>query len=77
MAMQVERVFASIVVVENDLDDLAMAEHERISVPTVYRRVCSRVAGCQGRIERWNFGLDVGDAIEEGAGRSIWIFMQL
>lgn len=66
VAVQVERVLARVVVVEHDLDDLVVAQHERVGVLAVHGRVDGQVAGRERRVERGDFGRDVCDVVEEG-----------
>lgn len=69
VAVQVERVLSWVVIVEDDFDDLVMAEDELVRVRAVDCGVgCIRAGGKDG-VEGWDFRTDVGLVVEEGAVR--------
>lgn len=64
--MKVEGMFASVVVVQDNLDDLILAEDESIGVGTVNQgRYCSRIGG-QGGVEGRDNRTDVSAIVEKG-----------
>jgi len=68
VAVKVEGVFARVVVVENELDGLVLWEDEGVRIGAVDCDVVGGRTGGQGGVEGGNFGKDIGDVIEEGAG---------
>lgn len=66
--MQVERVLACVVVVNDNLDDLAFLQYERARVGPVDLGRGGEIARAEYGVECGNFGGLVGDVIEEGAG---------
>lgn len=64
--VQVEGVFACVVVVDDDLDDLPLGEHKRVRIGAVHGYVCSQLAGAEGCVQGRYFGGFVGDVVEEG-----------
>ena len=66
VAVEVEGVFAWVVVVEDDLDDLVLLEDEGVGVGGVDGGVEGGGAGGEGGVEGGHFGADVGDVVEEG-----------
>lgn len=59
---------ARVVVVDDDLDDLALGKHERARVGPVDVNVGGEVAGAERGVEGRDFGALVGDVVEESAG---------
>jgi len=68
VAVEVEGVFARVVVVEDELYGLVLLEDEGVRVGAVNCDVVGGRAGGQGGVEGGNFGKDIGDVVEEGAG---------
>lgn len=67
--VQVEGVLAGVVVVHDDLDDLAVLEDEGVRVDAVDARVGDYLGGRgEDGVECWDFLVDVGDVVEECAG---------
>lgn len=66
VAVQMERVFSRVLVVEHDLDHLVVAQHVRVGVGTVHGRVGGQVARGEGGVEGRDFRTYVGDAAKEG-----------
>jgi len=60
-----ERVFAGVLVVEDNLDDTVVLQDERVGVCSIDTRIGSEFSCGKGRIERGNLGCDIGDATEE------------
>jgi len=67
MSVYVERMFASIIVVEDDLDDVILFEDIAVGVATVYRDIRCVATGRKSRVERGNHWCGVRDVVEEGA----------
>ena len=61
-----EGVFAGVVVVEDDVDDVALLEDEGVGVRAVDVRVVRCFASCEGRVEGRDFWGDVAYVVEEG-----------
>ena len=68
VAVQVEGVFAWVVVVEDDFDGLVFGEDEGVGVGAVDVGDVCGCGGCEGGVEGWDFGGDVGGIVEEGTG---------
>lgn len=66
MAVKVEGMFASVVVVEDDLDDLILAEDEGIGIGTVDEGVYRSRIGGHGGVEGRDNWADVSAVIEKG-----------
>lgn len=66
-----EGMLAWIVVVENDLDDLALLEDEGVRVAAVDCGVRGGVVSRESRVKTWDLGLNVGDVVEEGTAKSV------
>jgi hypothetical protein len=66
VAVEMERVFAGIVIVQHDFDDFVFGENELARVGAVDGGVCGVGACGEGRVERGHFGADVGYVVEEG-----------
>ena len=64
--MQVEGMLAWIIVVEDDLDDLALLEDEGVRIAAVDCGIRGGVASRESRVKSWDLGLDVSDVVEEG-----------
>ena len=62
--MQMERVTAGIVVVDDDVDDLVAFEDEGVGVGGVDGGVGGICTGREGGVEGGDFGCDVGDGVE-------------
>lgn len=68
VAVQMEGMLAGIIIVQNDLDNLILAQDERIRVGAIDDGVGSVVPSGQHGVERRDLWLDVRHIIEEGAG---------
>ena len=66
VAMEVEGMFAWVVVVQDDLNDLVVGEYKGICVDAIDGWVGGVIAGGDGGIEGGKPRTDVGDAVEEG-----------
>ena len=64
--MKVEGMFASVVVVQDNLDDLILAEDEGIGVGTVDERVYRSRIGGNGGVEGRDNWADVSAVIKKG-----------
>lgn len=64
--MKVEGMFASVVIVEDDLDDLILAKDEGIGVGTVDDGVHRSRLGGQGGVEGRDNWADVSAIVEKG-----------
>ena len=67
MAVEMEGMFARVVVVDDDFDDIVLLEDKGIGVGAVNVGVLSANPCRERTVEGWNLGFDVGDVIEEGA----------
>lgn len=67
MSMQVERMFAGVVVVEDDLYDFVLLQHERIGVVAVHCYIACVLACGHDAVQRWNHGRGVSDIVEKSA----------
>jgi hypothetical protein len=66
MTMQVERVLACIIIVEDNLDNLTMFKDEGVGIPSVDCSIrCSLASGKDG-IQCWNLWCNVCYVVEEG-----------
>ena len=68
VAVQVERVTAGVVVVEDDIDDLVAFEDEGVGVGGVDGGIGGILACREGSVEGGDFWGNVGDGVEGGAG---------
>ena len=59
--MEMERVFAGIIIVEHDVDDVVFLEDESVAVFSVDGGILGFFAGREGGVEGWDFGHAVGD----------------
>ena len=66
--MQVEGVAASVVVVEDDVDDLVAFEDEGVAVGRVDGGIGGILAWGEGGVAGGDFGCNVRDGVEGGAG---------
>ena len=69
VAVEVERVFPRVVIVEDDFDDFVVCEDELIRVCTVDEGVSGVGASGEDGVEGGDFRGGVGLVVEEGAGR--------
>ena len=67
VAVEMERMFAWVGIVEDDVNDLAFGEDECVGVDAINGGICCGVTGGKGGIESRNFRFDVGYVVEEGA----------
>lgn len=74
MSMQMKWVLACIVIIEYDLDNLAVFKDESVGVATINCRIHSGVASGESRVQGRDLGCDVCYVVEEGAnGYSVWL----
>lgn len=66
MAVEMERVFARIVVVYDYLSNLALCKDKRVGICSVDLGVGCHITASQSRVQRRDFGSHVGDIVEEG-----------
>ena len=66
VAVEVERVAAFVVVVEDDFNDVVLFEDEGVGVGAVDDGIGGEGAGSKGSVESWDFGTRVGVVVEEG-----------
>lgn len=66
VSMKMEGMFAGIVVVEDDFDDLILLKYEGIGMRAVNFWVGGGAAGTEGGIQTWDLGTHVGYVVEEG-----------
>ena len=64
VAVQVEGVFAWVVVVEDYFDDLVLGEDEGVGVVSVDERVCCVGAGGKGGVESGDLRRNVGNVVD-------------
>lgn len=67
VAVEMEGMFSRVVIVEDDLDDLVVAEDELIGMGAVDEGVGCVGAGGEDGVEGGDFGSDIGFVVEEGA----------
>ena len=65
--MEMEGVFARVVVVDDDVNDLALVEDKSVGVGGVYFWLHGAFAGTEGAVESGHFRADVGDVVEGSA----------
>lgn len=65
MSVQVERVFAGVIVVEDYLDDLVLFENVSVNIGSVDGSIGGRGTSGKSSVESWDFGLYVGNIVEE------------
>jgi hypothetical protein len=63
-----EWMFACVIVIEHDLDNLTLLEDEGMGVAAVNCWICSSISCGEDGIEGGNLGRDVGNVVEEGTG---------
>jgi hypothetical protein len=63
-----EWMFACVIVIEHDLNDLALLEDEGMGVAAVDCWICSSTSCGEDGVESGNLGCDVGYVVEEGTG---------
>lgn len=63
-----EWVFASVEVVEDNVNDLVLLENERVGVAAIDFNVVGSGTGSEGRVEGRHERLHVGHVVDEGAG---------
>lgn len=68
VSMEMERMLPSVVIVQNDLYNLAMLKDESVSIATVYYGIRSSISGGEDGVKSRNFGRDISDVVEEGTG---------
>ena len=66
-----ERMFAGIVVVEDDFHDLIVRKNKRIRIESIDNAVAGELGGGQCCVQRRNLRSDVSDVVEEGIIGSI------
>jgi hypothetical protein len=68
VAVEMEGVFAGVVIVDDDLDDFALLKDEGVGVCAVDGRVCGKVLGsAKSGVKGWDLLMDVGYVVEESA----------
>lgn len=67
MSVQMERVLARVGIVDDDLDNLALLEHEGVRPLTVDLHVGGEIPATEGRVEGGDLRGRVGDVVEKGA----------
>lgn len=65
MSVQVERMFAGVIVVEDYLDNLVLFENVSVNIGSVDGSIGGRGTSCKSSVESWDFGLYVGNVVEE------------
>jgi hypothetical protein len=63
-----ERMFAGVIIVQDDFHDLALLEDESVSIAAVYCGVRSSISGGENGVESGDLGRDISDVVEEGTG---------
>ena len=66
VSVKMERVFARVGVVQDDFDDLAFVEDERVGRFSVDGCIGGRGAGGEGGEQGWDLGADVSDVVKPG-----------
>lgn len=66
MSVQMEWVFACIVIVKYDFNNLALLENESVGIAAIDYRIHSSVTGGKSRIQGRDLRRDVGYVVEEG-----------
>lgn len=61
-----EKIYARVVVVQDDFYDIAVAQDVGVRVSAVDLRIRGERARRQDRVEGWHFGTNIGDVVEEG-----------
>lgn len=67
MAMQMERMLAGVVVVEDKFNDVVFLQDEWVGVPSIHSRIGGFIAGRQDGVEGWDYRCGVRDVVEERA----------
>lgn len=65
MSVEMERMLAWIVIVDNDLDDFVGCEDEGIGVRSVDHGVCGVLASRENSIKCRNLGMDISNVVEK------------
>lgn len=65
MSVQMERMFAGVIVVEDYLDNLVFFENVSVNVGSVDGSVGGRGPSGKSSVKRWDFGPYVGNIVEE------------
>ena len=71
VAVEVEGMFARVVAVDNDFDDLAFLEDEGVGRTAVDVRIVDKGARGEGCVQRWNFGGSIALIVEEGTAGQV------
>ena len=66
MSMQMKRMFPGIHIIQHNLHDLPLLQHERNRVLAIYGRIRGLSSGSESGVEGRNYGTDVGEVVEEG-----------
>lgn len=69
MTVQMEGMFAGVVIVDDYVYDVSFLKNEGIRIGTVYRRIHRRPSCAERTIERGDFGCNICDFVEECAVR--------
>lgn len=79
MPVQVKRMFAGVIVVENYLDNLVLFENVSVNIGPIDGSIGSRGASGKSSVKSRNFGPYVGNIVEEctWSRSQIWILMSL
>ena len=66
VAVEMEGVFAGVVVVDDDIDNVVLFQDEGVCVGAVDVGVCCRRSGCESCVQGRYLGRYVGDVVKEG-----------
>ena len=68
-----ERMFAGVVVVQDDLYDFAMLKDESVGIAAVYCSIRSSISRGEDGVKSGNLGRDIGNVVEEGTSSMLSI----
>ena len=64
--MDMHRMGSAIIIVDNDLNNIAVVDYKRVGVDAVDDRIRGFGPGTHGGVEGWDFLLNVRDVVEAG-----------
>ena len=75
VSVKMERMLPGVIIVQDDLYNLAMLKDESVSIATVYYGIRSSISGGEDGVKGRNLRRDIGDVVEEGTSMMLSIIV--